>query len=85
MCSMPGSGVPPWPCMAFMPPRLAPATVEPIPHAWDTWSYVAPADGSSAPEGSAPARAAPPTVAAAEETGLDSLLPEEDDELHALA
>jgi len=62
-----------------------PATVEPIPHAWDTWRYVSPTEGASAPEGSASARAAPPTAADAEETGLDSLLPEEDDELHALA
>ena len=62
-----------------MPAIAPPATVEPIPHAWDTWSYVAPA------EGSAPARAVPPTATDVEEAGLDSLLPEEDDELHALA
>jgi len=54
-----------------------PATVEPIPHAWNTWIFVAPDEG--APSSASPAAA--PT----EETGLDSLLPEEDDELHALA
>jgi type IV secretion system protein VirD4 len=68
----------------FTDPRLArraalqpPATPEPIPHAWDTWTFVAPDEG-------APSHAAR-AVAATEETGLDSLLPEEDDELHALA
>jgi type IV secretion system protein VirD4 len=68
----------------FSDPRLArraalppPATAEPIPHAWDMWIFVAPDQGARS-------RAAP-SVVATEETGLDSLLPEEDDELHALA
>ena len=68
----------------FSDPRLArraalppPATAEPILHAWDTWSFVAPDEGARS--------SASPTASPKEETGLDSLLPEEDDELHALA
>jgi type IV secretion system protein VirD4 len=83
----------------YADPRLArraalppPARAEPIPHAWDTWTYVAGDPMPSEPrDPDAPDRDVNRllTEAArderAEASGLNSLLPEDDDELHALA